>query len=80
MPVADVRCRTCLHPWRGLIEDLLDGGTRAPAIVRMLEARGISPPGKDSIRGHQQRHRAGPAVVRRVRDGLELLDRHAERL
>jgi hypothetical protein len=80
LPVADVRCRTCLHPWRELIEDLADGGTSPAAIVAMLGARGISAPGKDSIRSHQRRHRASRAVMRRVHDGLEVLDRHAEYL
>ncbi len=69
-----------MHPWRELIEDLADGGTSPAAIVVILGARGISAPGKDSIRSHQRRHRASRAVMCRVRDGMEMLDRHAESL
>ena len=64
---------------RQLIEDLADGHTPPQVIVDMLAARGVTAPGRDSIRGHQRRHRASPAVARRVSQGLELLDRHAER-
>jgi hypothetical protein len=80
MPVADRRCHTCTHPFRQLIEDLADGRTPPKVIVDMLAAREITAPGRDSIRGHQRRHRASPAVVRRVSQGLEVLDRHAQRL
>jgi hypothetical protein len=69
-----------MHPWRQLIEDLADGGTSPAAIVAMLAARRISAPGKVSIRGHQARHQASRALMRRVSEGLDALDRHAERL
>ncbi len=79
-PVADVRCMTCMHPHRELIEAHLDAGTRPPMIVRILESRGIPSPGEDSIRNHGRRHRVAPAQARRVREATQRLDRHAEAL
>ena len=77
-PVADVRCGTCVHRYRGLIEALLDGGTSPSAVAGILRDRGEPTPGRDSIRNHRDKHRASPAVVRRVQHEMELLDQMAQ--
>ncbi len=76
-PVGHPRCATCAHRFRGLMEDLADGGTSPAVIIRILDSRGESAPGADSIRNHMRRHRASAAVVARVTAGIEALDHSA---
>src|SRR5258708_35473938 len=73
-PVGHPRCATCAHRFRGLIEDLAHGGTSPAMIIRILDSRGESAPGADSIRNHMRRHRASGALVARVTAGIEVLN------
>ena len=73
-PVGHPRCVTCAHRFRGLMEDLADGGTSPAVIIRILDSRGENAPGADSIRNHMRRHRASGALVVRVTADVEVLN------